>query len=101
CRKITTKPRRTRSGVNQPVALRVLVTSRYAGTPFVVNQLLIKLAAMKYRRLGKTGLRVSVVGIGTWQLGGEWGKDFEQGEVDAMFEECRRAGINFIDTAEC
>ena len=56
---------------------------------------------MKYRRLGKTNLRVSVVGIGTWQLGGEWGKDFEQNEVDAMFEECRRVGINFIDTAEC
>ena len=56
---------------------------------------------MKYRRLGKTDLRVSVIGIGTWQLGGEWGKDFEQSEVDAMFDECRRVGINLIDTAEC
>jgi aryl-alcohol dehydrogenase-like predicted oxidoreductase len=56
---------------------------------------------MKYRRLGKTNLRVSVIGIGTWQLGGEWGKDFSQAEVDAMFDECRRVGINLIDTAEC
>ena len=56
---------------------------------------------MKYRRLGKTNLRVSVIGIGTWQLGGEWGKDFTQCEVDAMFDECRRLGINVIDTAEC
>jgi aryl-alcohol dehydrogenase-like predicted oxidoreductase len=56
---------------------------------------------MKYRRLGKTNLRVSVIGIGTWQLGGEWGKQFEQREVDAMFDECRRVGINLIDTAEC
>ncbi|MHC4356389.1 MAG: aldo/keto reductase, partial [Planctomycetota bacterium] len=39
---------------------------------------------MKYRRLGKTGMRVSVVGVGTWQLGGEWGKTFVQAEVDAM-----------------
>src|SRR5438045_3613756 len=56
---------------------------------------------MKYRRLGKTNLRVSVIGIGTWQLGGEWGKQFTQAEVDAMFGECRRVGINLIDTAEC
>src|SRR5829696_6532396 len=56
---------------------------------------------MKYRRLGKTNLRVSVIGIGTWQFGGEWGKNFSQAEVDAMFDECRRAGINLIDTAEC
>jgi aryl-alcohol dehydrogenase-like predicted oxidoreductase len=56
---------------------------------------------MKYRRLGKTTLRVSVIGIGTWQLGGEWGKDFGQPEVDAMFNECRNVGINLIDTAEC
>jgi aryl-alcohol dehydrogenase-like predicted oxidoreductase len=56
---------------------------------------------MKYRTLGKTNLRVSVIGIGTWQLGGEWGKDFSQGEVDAMFDACREVGINLIDTAEC
>jgi len=56
---------------------------------------------MKYRRLGRTGLRVSVVGIGTWQLGGEWGKDFTQDEVDRMFDRCRDLGINLIDTAEC
>ena len=56
---------------------------------------------MKYRRLGKTGLRVSVVGLGTWQLGGEWGKDFSQDEVDAIFERARELGVNLIDTAEC
>ncbi len=56
---------------------------------------------MKYRKLGSTGLRVSVVGIGTWQFGGEWGKEFSQQEVDAMFERAKEVGINFIDTAEC
>jgi myo-inositol catabolism protein IolS len=56
---------------------------------------------MKYRTLGKTGLRVSVIGIGTWQLGGEWGKEFTQGEVDTMFDRARELGLNLIDTAEC
>jgi aryl-alcohol dehydrogenase-like predicted oxidoreductase len=39
---------------------------------------------VKYRRLGKTGMNVSVVGIGAWQFGGEWGKSFDQHEVDAI-----------------
>ena len=56
---------------------------------------------MKYRRLGKTEARVSVVGVGTWQFGGEWGKDFTQAEVDAIFDAARETGINLIDTAEC
>ena len=56
---------------------------------------------MKYRRLGKTDLRVSVIGVGTWQLGGEWGKTFSQAEVDRMFDAARETGINLIDTAEC
>ncbi|HEX8915567.1 MAG TPA: aldo/keto reductase [Humisphaera sp.] len=56
---------------------------------------------MRYRRLGKTGLRVSVVGVGTWQFGGEWGKDFTQAEATAMLNRAAELGINFIDTAEC
>jgi myo-inositol catabolism protein IolS len=56
---------------------------------------------MKYRRLGKTDLNVSVVGVGTWQFGGEWGKDFTQKEVDAILERAKEVGINLIDTAEC
>jgi len=56
---------------------------------------------MKYRRLGRTNLRVSVIGIGTWQFGGEWGKDFSQDEVDRMFDKARALGVNLIDTAEC
>ncbi|OXM14819.1 aldo/keto reductase [Paenibacillus herberti] len=56
---------------------------------------------MKYRRLGKTDLNVSVVGIGTWQFGGEWGMDFSQDEVDAILDKGAELGINLIDTAEC
>lgn len=56
---------------------------------------------MKYRRLGKTDLHVSVVGVGTWQFGGDWGKDFNQAEVDAILSRAKELGINLIDTAEC
>ena len=56
---------------------------------------------MKYRRLGKTELEVSVVGIGTWQFGGEWGKDFSQGEADHILGRAAELGINLVDTAEC
>ncbi|SFE86487.1 aldo/keto reductase [Alteribacillus iranensis] len=56
---------------------------------------------MKYRTLGKTEMTVSVIGLGTWQFGGEWGRDYTQKEVDAIFDKARETGINFIDTAEC
>ena len=56
---------------------------------------------MKYRRLGKTNLRVSVVGVGTWQFGGEWGKQFTQQEVNAILARAKDLGVNLIDTAEC
>jgi len=56
---------------------------------------------MKYRTLGRTGLKVSVIGVGTWQLGGEWGKTFGQSEVDAILDRAAEAGINLVDTAEC
>ena len=56
---------------------------------------------MKYRKLGSTNLRVSVIGLGTWQFGGEWGKDFTQAEADAILGRAKELGINFLDTAEC
>lgn len=56
---------------------------------------------MKYRRLGKTGLQVSAIGIGTWQLGNQWGKQFEQREVNSLFARAGELGINLVDTAEC
>ncbi|MED4571753.1 aldo/keto reductase [Brevibacillus agri] len=56
---------------------------------------------MKYRRLGKTELTVSVIGVGTWQFGGEWGQDFSQQEVDQILDKAHELGINLIDTAEC
>ena len=56
---------------------------------------------MRYRQLGGTGLRVSVIGLGTWQFGGEWGRAFTQAEADAILDRAAQLGINLIDTAEC
>jgi len=56
---------------------------------------------MQYRTLGSTGLRVSVIGVGTWQFGGEWGKQFAVDEVAGMLARARELGINLLDTAEC
>jgi aryl-alcohol dehydrogenase-like predicted oxidoreductase len=56
---------------------------------------------MRYRILGSTGLRVSVIGLGTWQFGGEWGRTFSQAEADAILDKAGELGINLIDTAEC
>ena len=56
---------------------------------------------MLYRKLGSSGLVVSVVGVGTWQFGGEWGKSFSTADVDAILGAALDEGINLVDTAEC
>jgi|HigsolmetaAR203D_1030402.scaffolds.fasta_scaffold00281_43 aryl-alcohol dehydrogenase-like predicted oxidoreductase len=56
---------------------------------------------MKYRRLGKTDMKVSVIGVGTWQFGGEWGATFNEAEAANILSAAKDQGINLIDTAEC
>jgi aryl-alcohol dehydrogenase-like predicted oxidoreductase len=56
---------------------------------------------MIFRTLGKTGLKVSAISLGTWQFGGEWNKTFTQNEVDELLDTAAAGGINLIDTAEC
>ncbi len=56
---------------------------------------------MNYRILGRSGLRVSTVGVGTWQFGGEWGRVYTTADVAPILAAARDCGINLIDTAEC
>ena len=55
---------------------------------------------MRYRILGKTGFEVSWISLGTWQVGGKWGSDFDHGNADRILNLAVDKGINFIDTAD-
>lgn len=54
---------------------------------------------MKYRIFGKTNWKVSEVGLGTWALGGGWGRVSESDAIGVL-EKAIERGINFFDTAD-
>ncbi len=54
---------------------------------------------MDHRPLGRTGRQVSVVGLGTWQLGGDWGA-VEERDAFAVLDAAVDAGITLLDTAD-
>ncbi|MCM2679510.1 aldo/keto reductase [Echinimonas agarilytica] len=54
---------------------------------------------MNYRILGKTGFKVSEIGLGCWQLGGDFGPVAEHTASDILAA-ASDAGINFWDTAD-
>ena len=54
---------------------------------------------MKQRTLGKSGLSVSEVGLGAWQLGGDFGP-IEDARAEAILEAADESGISFWDTAD-
>ena len=54
---------------------------------------------MDTRPLGTTGAAITEVGLGTWQLGGDWGDVAEARARDAIHA-ALDAGITFLDTAD-
>jgi len=54
---------------------------------------------MQQRSLGRTGRTVSVVGLGTWQLGADWG-DVSEDDALAVLEASAEAGVTLFDTAD-
>lgn len=52
---------------------------------------------MEYRRLGRTGLQVSALGFGAWEIG--WTRPEEGEEVGRLLNRALDLGINFIDSS--
>ncbi|HRE49725.1 MAG TPA: aldo/keto reductase [Aggregatilineales bacterium] len=54
---------------------------------------------MRYKLLGRSGLRVSELALGTMTFGEEWGWGASKEESKRVFDAYANAGGNFIDTA--
>src|SRR5690348_11477731 len=54
---------------------------------------------MEQRVLGRTGRDVSVIGLGTWQLGADWGA-VSEADALAVLRAAVESGVTFFDTAD-
>jgi aryl-alcohol dehydrogenase-like predicted oxidoreductase len=56
---------------------------------------------MKYRTLGKSGIKVSEIGFGAWTIALDWwGKKVDDDEAIRMLKRAYDLGINFYETAD-
>jgi len=54
---------------------------------------------MDERTFGRSGQHASIVGLGTWQLGADWG-DVSDKDAVAVLETAAESGVTFFDTAD-
>jgi aryl-alcohol dehydrogenase-like predicted oxidoreductase len=54
---------------------------------------------MKTSVLGRTGATVSSIGLGTWQLGADWG-DVSEKDAHAVLDAAVESGVTIVDTAD-
>lgn len=54
---------------------------------------------MNTRQLGSTGFSVTEIGLGTWEIGADWGEVSEEEGYEAVAT-ALEAGVNFLDTAD-
>ncbi|WP_271782611.1 aldo/keto reductase [Aquimarina algiphila] len=55
---------------------------------------------MKKRNLGKNGFEISEVGLGCWQIGGDWGNEINKEKTFEILNEAVNNGVTFFDTAD-
>jgi aryl-alcohol dehydrogenase-like predicted oxidoreductase len=63
------------------------------------KEIIKKESHMKQRLFADTGTKVSEVGVGTWQFGGDWGEVSEDTALRTL-RASLDAGVNFFDTAD-
>ncbi|MFE1859972.1 aldo/keto reductase [Streptomyces anandii] len=54
---------------------------------------------MDEREFRRSGQHASVIGLGTWQLGADWG-DVDAKDAEAVLEAAAESGVTFFDTAD-
>jgi aryl-alcohol dehydrogenase-like predicted oxidoreductase len=54
---------------------------------------------MEQRTAGRIGRAISVIGLGTWQLGADWGQVDEKDAL-AVLDAAAESGVTFLDTAD-
>ena len=59
----------------------------------------LRVSVMEERSFARLGRQVSVVGLGTWQLGADWG-DVGEGTALEVLAASVDSGVNFFDTAD-
>jgi len=55
---------------------------------------------MRFRTFGKTGIKVSEISLGTWQLGSRWGDPFNEEVAIKTLDAAIKTDINLFDTAD-
>src|SRR5690554_3707760 len=55
---------------------------------------------MRFRTFGKTGIKVSEISLGTWQLGSKWGDPFDEEIAIKTLDAAIKTDINLFDTAD-
>jgi len=56
---------------------------------------------LKYKKLGKSGIKVSEIGFGAWTIAlNWWGKEIDEDEAKRMLKKAYDLGINFFETGD-
>jgi aryl-alcohol dehydrogenase-like predicted oxidoreductase len=56
---------------------------------------------LRYKQLGKSGIKVSEIGFGAWTIAlNWWGKEIDEDEAKRMLKKAYDLGINFFETGD-